>query len=79
MKVWLPDTQDLPSQQAIVEGSQAHRDSPLTAELLILIDIDPGDITVFGSIPTGDPTILQRIAKTHDYTESSSSTHSVTI
>lgn len=79
MKVWPPDTQDLPGKQAIVEGSQAHRDSPLPAELLILIDIDPGDITVFGSIPTGDPTILQKIAKTHNYTESSSSTHSVTI
>lgn len=71
MEVWLPDTQDFPGQQAIIEGSQAHRDSPLTAELLILID-DPGDITVFGSIPTDDPTILQRIAKIHDYTASSS-------
>lgn len=72
MKVWLPDAQDLPGQQAITEGNQAHRDSPLTAELLILIDIDPGDITVFGSIPNDDPTILQKIAKIHDYTEGSS-------
>lgn len=68
----MPDTQDWPSQQAIIEGSHAHRDSPLTAELLTLRDIDPGDVTIFGSIPTDDPTTIQRITQTQDYTESSS-------